>query len=113
MKHKKLSEEDDPRLGHIEHKDRKRFRWSVGKVFFVGSLYAISFVLIILALYPVLQGDLDTKIVANQLFTLLHVYYMISFRAVKRDSQYYFWSGSYLVLDASTFLFFFHDDIFL
>lgn len=105
-------QDDEGKYGRQEYRSN-RIRWSPTKVIFTLLLFGGSIALMITGIYPLIDMDFELKSFANILFVLLHVFYLFSFTAVKRNSQLIFWSASFLVLDAATFLFYFYDDIFI
>lgn len=109
-KHK--DEEDDAEYGERKYRS-SRIKWSITKVLLTLVIFGGSIALIILGIYPIIEMDLDVKNIANILFVILHIFYCYSFSAVKRTSQFVFWSGSFLLLDIVTFLFYFYEDIFI
>lgn len=106
-----IDEEDDDRYGHYETK-RRGMKWTTGKVIFTIFLFGISAALIFTGIYPIIDMDYDLKNFCNLLLVLMHGFYMFGFTSVKRKGSFIFWSSSFLLLDAITFLFYFYEDIF-
>lgn len=90
----------------------KRIKWSLCKVVFTFFLFVVSLILIILGFVPLFEYGIDAKNLANLLFVGLHIFYLMSFNGVKREKQYYFWISSLLLLDFTTLMFYFYENIF-
>lgn len=103
--------EDMAEYGEQRYREKK-IHWTTLKVIFTLFLFGDSIALIIIGFVPLIDFGVDLKNLANLLFVALHVFYMMSFGGVKRDRQFYFWSTSFLLLDISTLMFYFYEDIF-
>lgn len=92
--------------------ESKSVSWTGKKIAICAVLFVLSLVCISVGLQPILTGIYDVKSFANLIFVVFHAFYMFSFTAVHRNSQFFFWALSYFMLDAITFIFVFYDDIF-
>lgn len=101
--------QDSVRVVEVE---KKRLNWTAKKVVVSVVLFIISIICIIVGIEPLINGDYEIKSFANLLFVAFHGFYMFSFSAVTRSSQFFFWALSFFMLDAMTLIFIFYDDIF-
>lgn len=90
-----------------------KIRWSPFKIVIVVLLFAGGAVSIYLGLSPLLEMTFELKSFANLIFVLFQVYYIFSFFGVKKTSQFIFWCASYILLIASSLMFFYYDSIFV
>lgn len=103
--------EDNSRYGEQRYRPKK-IHWTALKVIFTMFLFILSIVLMIVGFVPLIEFGLDLKSAANLLFVALQVFYLMSFRGVRRESQFYFWLTSLLLLDITTVMFYFYENIF-
>ena len=87
-------------------------RWTGTKVLISVLLFLISAMCILAGITPIVEGFYDLKSFANLIFVVFHGFYMFSFSAVTKSSQFFFWALSFLMLDAMTFIFIYYDEIF-
>lgn len=92
--------------------EKRRLNWTAKKVMVSVALFIISIICIVVGIVPLIEGDYEIKSFANLLFVAFHGFYMFSFSAVNRNSQFFFWALSFFLLDAMTLIFIFYDDIF-
>lgn len=92
--------------------EKKNLEWTGVKIVITILLFICSIACVIAGIAPLIEGDYETKSFANILFVLFHGFYMFSFSAVTRNSQFFFWALSFLMLDAMTLIFIFYDEIF-
>lgn len=97
-----------------EHNDRSggKIHWGFSKTFTVLILYLMSATCILLGLKPLFDMEFELKSFANLFFVVLHGFYAFSFTTVHRNSQFIFWATSYLLLNGTTILFYYYEDIF-
>lgn len=101
--------QDDVRVVEVE---KRRLHWTGKKVVVSVVLFTISIICVVVGIEPLINGDYDPKSFANLLFVAFHMFYMFSFSAVHRSSQFFFWALSFFMLDAMTLIFIFYDEIF-
>lgn len=90
-----------------------KIRWSPFKIIMTILLISAGAVSIYFGISPLLEATFELKSFANLIFVLFQVYYIFSFFGVKKTSQFIFWCASYILLIASSMMFFFYDSIFV
>lgn len=88
-------------------------KWTTTKMIVTVTLFALSGLCIFLGLKPMFDMTYDFKSFANLMFVAMNGFYIFSFSAVHRTSQFVFWSASFLLLITITLMFYNYDEIFL
>jgi hypothetical protein len=90
---------------------RRGIRWTTGKIATTIVLFTMSIALMFFAIKPLFEMDYGIKSFANLLFVCFEGFYLFSFFAIRRTSQFVFWVVSFILLHAMTLIFLFYEDI--